>query len=217
MADNEIHLTDEEREEQERRRREGKPALDEEIVRKYDTDRLAKIVARGGGRGEHLDLATRSSMENRLPGYDFSKVRVFRGALAEEITEKHKADAITIANTGMILMRESPRSAPGTRSGEALLAHELTHVAQAQRGMQFARERDHEGEGEHEQEAREVEREHEGEGHPQESDEGNFSGRADKGAQMRKMEARHQKIVERVIEMLGEDDRMGKWRAGVER
>ena len=151
-------LNDREREEEERRRREGKPTLDEEIARRYDGDRLTKIVLRAAGRGERLDLSTRSDMERRLPGYDFSNVRIFRGPLAEEVTARHRADAVTIANTGMVLVRESARSAPGTRSERALLAHELTHVAQAQRGMLFAKEGG-DGDGEHEKEARAVEHE----------------------------------------------------------
>src|SRR5207302_1435530 len=147
MAERE--LTEQERRDDEERRRQGKPALDEEIARKYDPERLRKLVVRGAGRGERLDLATRGEMERLHPGHDFSNVRVFRGSFAEEITARHKADAVTVANTGMILMRESSRSAPGTTTGRALLAHEVTHVAQAQRGMHFALAHEH-GHGEHE-------------------------------------------------------------------
>ena len=74
-------LTEAELAELERRRRAGRPSLDEEIVNKYEPDRLARMVVKGGGRGEHLDLATRGDMERRLPGYNFGNVRVFRGAL----------------------------------------------------------------------------------------------------------------------------------------
>src|SRR3954470_21034187 len=104
MSDNDDirSLSESELEELERRRREGKATLDEEIVAKYDPQRLASLVAKGGGRGERLDLATRGEMERRLPGYDFGNVRVFRGALAEEVTQRHNADAVTIANTGII-------------------------------------------------------------------------------------------------------------------
>ncbi len=157
MADpDNYQLNAAEREEEEKRRRERRP-LDEEIARKYDPGRLGRMVISGAGKGERLDMATRSDMERLLPGHDFGNVRVFRGAFAEEITARHKADAVTIANTGMILMRNTARSAPGTTAGRALLAHELTHVAQAQRGMHFALEQGG-GDTEHEREAESVER-----------------------------------------------------------
>ena len=188
-------LSDAEREEEERRRREGRPSLDEEIVRKYDRERLTRLVQAGAGRGEFLDLGTRGEMERRLPGHDFSQVRIFRGNLAEEVTARYSADAITIANTGMVLVRESSRSAPGTTSGKALLAHELTHVAQAQRGMQFAREGG--AEGEHETEARAVE-----------SETARAGDSAAQGANRiedeRRREMRNRQIVERVQELLRE-------------
>lgn len=210
MADidtTDIHrpLSDAEREEEDRRRREGRPPLDEEIVRKYDRERLAHLVQAGAGRGEFLDLETRSEMERRLPGNDFSQVRIFRGSLAEEVTARYRADAITIANTGMVLVRESPRSAPGTTSGKALLAHELTHVAQAQRGMLFAREG---GEGgEHEAEARSVE-----------AETARAGDSAAQGANRieaeRRREIRNRRIVERVLELVRERQQQERDRQG---
>jgi hypothetical protein len=204
-ADTDRPLSDAEREEEERRRREGRPSLDEEIVRKYDRERLARLVQAGAGRGEFLDLATRSEMERRLPGNDFSQVRIFRGNLAEEVTARYRADAITIANTGMVLVRESARSAPGTTSGKALLAHELTHVAQAQRGMLFAREGG--AEGEHEAEARAVEAET--------TRAGNTAAQgAHRIEDERRRELRHRKVMERVMEMLQERQRDQRERQG---
>ncbi|HEX2569049.1 MAG TPA: DUF4157 domain-containing protein [Polyangia bacterium] len=198
-------LSDAEREEEERRRREGRPPLDEEIVRKYDRERLARLVQSGAGRGEFLDLQTRSEMERRLPGNDFSQVRIFRGSLAEEVTARYSADAITIANTGMVLVREGPRSAPGTTSGKALLAHELTHVAQAQRGMQFAREGG--AEGEHEAEARSVEAETARAGDTAAQGANRVEGE-------RRREMRNRQIVERVLELLRERQREQRERQG---
>ena len=189
-----------EREEDEKRRRQ-RLTLDEEIARKYDANRLSNLVVKGAGTGERLDLATRMDMERRLPGNDFSRVRVFRGAFAEEITAKYKADAVTVANTGMILMRGSARSAPGTTSHQALLAHELTHVAQAQRGMHFAHE--HGGsDGEHEQEARAVE---------------HSVGKKDASsahADQANDEVRRRKIIERAMEIIGEQRQNSEERLG---
>ena len=198
MADNdangktEAELRQEEQEAEERRRR-GLPTLDQEIARKYDPQRLKRVV-QGAGRGERLDLATRSEMERLHPGHDFSEVRVFRGALAEEVTRRHNADAVTVANTGMILVRESARSAPGTTSGRALLAHEVTHVAQAQRGLHFALEGGG-GEGAHEHEARAVEHRVDGSG----------GSHADQASHMDKEKARHQEVIRRVFELMEDD------------
>ena len=199
--DNLTELSASEIEEDEKRRRQ-RLTLDQEIARKYDANRLSTMVIQGAGRGERLDLATRMEMERRIPGNDFSKVRVFRGAFAEEITAKYKADAVTVANTGMILMRGSARSAPGTTAHQALLAHELTHVAQAQRGMQFALESGGE-DGEHEKQAREAEA---GVTHNKAA--------PDKHAGIEKALARRKKIIERAMEIIGEQRQISEERLG---
>ncbi|HMY60154.1 MAG TPA: DUF4157 domain-containing protein, partial [Pseudomonadota bacterium] len=91
---------------------------------------------RDAGRGEPLDLHTRSAMERRLGG-NFGGVRVYRGPLAEEVTARYRADAVTVGGTEMILVREGWQSNFSTVQGGALLAHELTHVRQQQRGLHF--------------------------------------------------------------------------------
>jgi hypothetical protein len=130
--------------------------LGQEIAHKYDASRLSRVVINDAGAGEKLDVGTQSEMEKRLGGR-FSDVRVFRGAFAEAVTKAHRADAVTIANTGMILVREGPRSDPKTALGKALLAHELTHVSQAQRGLHFALEGGGSQAAPHEHEAEAVE------------------------------------------------------------
>jgi hypothetical protein len=194
-----------EKQEELERRRKGLPRLDQEIARRYDPARLAKIVVEGAGRGERLDLATRSQMERAIPGHDFSRVRVFRGALAEEVTSRHQADAVTVGGTGMILMRQGSRSAPGTTAGQALLAHELTHVAQAQRGMRFALAHEA-GEGAHEHEAEHVE------AHVLRGAESHTGG--DTHNAQERSAARRRAVVERVIEMMGEQNRLEHERNG---
>lgn len=110
--------------------------LDHEIAKKYDPGMLSKLIMRDAGRGESLDLHTRSAMERRLGG-NFSNVRVYRGPLAEEVTARYRADAVTVGGTEMILVREGWQSNFSTVQGGALLAHELTHVRQQQRGLHF--------------------------------------------------------------------------------
>ena len=140
--------------EEERKRR--ALALSQEIAQRWEPSRLSKFVVGGAGSGEKLDLDTQSEMERRLGGR-FGDVRVFRGPFAEAVTKAHRADAVTVANTGMILVREGPRSDPKTALGKALLAHELTHVSQAQRGLHFALEGGEAQGAPHEQEAEAVE------------------------------------------------------------
>ena len=110
--------------------------LDHEITRKYDPTALSKLIVRDSGRGEALDLHTRSAMERRLGG-NFGGVRIYRGPLAEEVTSRYRADAVTVGGTEMILVREGWQSNFSTVQGGALLAHELTHVRQQQRGLHF--------------------------------------------------------------------------------
>lgn len=108
--------------------------LGDEILKKWSPERILGLVAKRAGKGERLDEATRRRYERKL-GADFGDVRVYTGEFAEEVTKAHRAEAVTVGKTGMILMGGSPAKARGTRAGQALLAHELTHVAQGQRGI----------------------------------------------------------------------------------
>lgn len=110
--------------------------LDQEIARKYDPQTLSRFIVRDAGRGESLDLHTRSRLERRLGG-DFSGVRIIRGPLAEEVTSRYRADAVTVGGTELILVREGWQSNFQSAEGYALLAHELTHVQQSQAGLYF--------------------------------------------------------------------------------
>ena len=108
--------------------------LTDELARKYDPERLLRMVSRSAGRGEQLDYSIRSKYEKRF-GVDLSHVRVYTGEFAEEFNRKREAYATTIGSTGMIMMGNSPDKAMGTNAGRALLAHEVTHVAQQSKGL----------------------------------------------------------------------------------
>jgi Domain of unknown function (DUF4157) len=110
-------------------------SLSDEIVRRWDPSRLLKVVAKRAGRGERLDETTRARYERKL-GVDLGNVRIYTGEFAEEVTKAHRAEAVTIGTTGMILMGGSPNKSMASASGRALLAHELTHVAQEARSVQ---------------------------------------------------------------------------------
>jgi len=120
-------------------------ALTDELARKYDPERMLRMVSRRAGKGESLDHAIRAKYEKRF-GVDLGHVRVYTGEFAEEFNRKRGAYAVTVGSTGMILMGGSPDRSMGSASGQALLAHELTHVAQAKGGlhpsMPFAQEHD---------------------------------------------------------------------------
>ena len=188
--------------EEERRKR--ALALGQEIAQRWEPSRLSKFVVGGAGSGEKLDLGTQSEMERRLGGR-FGDVRVFRGPFVEAVTRQHRADAVTIANTGMILVREGPRSDPKTALGKALLAHELTHVSQAQRGLHFALEGGESQGAPHEQEAEAVESQVHAEetGQARTGGKGGGGGGVDRGA-----------VVARVLELVDEWDRTQSERLG---
>lgn len=79
---------------------------------------------RGGGRP--LSPSLRAFYEPRF-GHDFSRVRVHHDAQAAASARAINAHAYTI---GRDIVFGPAQYAPGTSSGQRLLAHELTHVVQ---------------------------------------------------------------------------------------
>lgn len=108
--------------------------LSDEVARRWDPERLLRSVSKRAGRGDSLDYSLRQRYERRF-GVDLGHVRVYSGEFAEEFNKRRNANAVTIGSTGMILMGGHADKAMGTAEGQALLAHELTHVAQATRGL----------------------------------------------------------------------------------
>lgn len=130
-------MSDEQNPEQlseEEQREQRAEELTDELARKYDPDKLLRMVSRKAGKGERLDHSVRAKYEKRF-GVDLGHVRIYTGEFAEEFNRKREAYAVTIGSTGMILMGGSPEKSMATRAGQALLAHELTHVAQQQKGL----------------------------------------------------------------------------------
>lgn len=80
--------------------------------------------ARSGGAG--LDDGVRAPMEESM-GADFSGVRVHTGPDADQLNQSLSARAFT---TGNDIFFRSGEYNPGSRQGQELLAHELTHVVQ---------------------------------------------------------------------------------------
>jgi len=57
---------------------EGAEGLTDELARKYDPERMLKMVSRSAGKGEQLDYAIRAKYEKRF-GIDLGHVRVYTG------------------------------------------------------------------------------------------------------------------------------------------
>ncbi len=80
--------------------------------------------------GQPLDSGTRTFMESRF-GHDFSQVRVHTDGKAAKSAQSVNALAYTV---GQNVVFNSGQYAPEANEGQRLLAHELTHVIQQQRG-----------------------------------------------------------------------------------
>jgi len=80
--------------------------------------------------GQPLDTATRAYMEPRF-GMDFSQVRVHTDAKAAESARAVDAQAYTV---GRDVVFSEGHYTPHLRQGSKLLAHELAHVIQQERG-----------------------------------------------------------------------------------
>jgi hypothetical protein len=76
--------------------------------------------------GQPLDAATRGFFAARF-GHDFGNVRVHADAAAAQSARAVNALAYTV---GRDVVFGAGQYAPGTRAGQRLLAHELTHVVQ---------------------------------------------------------------------------------------
>lgn len=187
------------------------------IAKRWDPERLLKLVAARAGKGEALDHSLRERYEQRL-GVDLGHVRIYSGEFAEEFNKSRNADAVTVGGTGMILMGGTADRSLATPQGQALLAHELTHVAQAERGLQRAgrgtdmvlASEDHEAEA-HEAEHAEEEAQKSGA-----SAAGKSAAHADDSGRGKKerSEKLKRQVADRVLEMLGEWGRIEMIRSG---
>ena len=106
--------------------------LTDELAKKYDPERLLRMLAKRAGKGESLEHSVRNRYEKKF-GVDLGHVRIYSGEFAEEFNRQKGSYAVTVGGTGAILMGGSPDKTGA--AGQALLAHELTHVAQQQRGL----------------------------------------------------------------------------------
>jgi len=206
-----------EREQQRGSEREDRPEdLTDELARKYDPERMLKMVSKRAGRGDPLEHSVRSKYEKRF-GVDLGHVRIYTGEFAEEFNRQRNAYAVTVGATGMVMMGNSPDKSMGSAAGQALLAHELTHVAQQAKGlhrkatfedaMPFA--------AEHEHEADAIERAvlDELQSGTHSAEEAAAEGQARMDA-ARKLKEMTEKIKERVLQLVGDAGRNQHMRNG---
>jgi hypothetical protein len=197
--------------------------INDELAKKYDPARLLKIIGKRAGAGEALDASLRNKYEKKF-GVDLGHVRILTGEFAEEFNRRRESYAVTIANTGLVVMGNSPDKSMASASGQALLAHELTHVAQQAKGaggglhrkgltaMPFTQEHELEAE-EHELAAYQ-----EAIGSPltAEQEHAKLSGKSKEESDNRLHDA-IDKIHKRVVDMMGEAARTQDMRNGVSR
>ena len=197
--------------------------INDELAKKYDPKRLLSILGKSGAKGDPLDASLRHKYEKKF-GVDLGHVRIYTGEFAEEFNRRRESYAVTIANTGAVVMGNSPDKSMASASGQALLAHELTHVAQQSRGaggglhrksltdMPFTHEHELEAE-EHELAAYQ-----DAIGSPLTADQehAKLSGRAKQESDNRLHDG-IEKIKERVIGMMGDAARTQQIRNGTNR
>lgn len=83
-------------------------------------------IQRARGGGSAMDGSTRASMENAF-GADFSGVRIHTGSESTKINRSLGAEAFTVGND---VFFSGNSYDPSSRTGQHLLAHELTHTVQ---------------------------------------------------------------------------------------
>ena len=121
---------------------------DEQLLRKRsDVAKLAAAEAPSlvhevlRSPGQPLDVATRTYFEPRFQ-QDFSRVRVHADSQATASAQAVQARAYTV---GPNIVFGTGQYAPATQTGQRLLAHELTHVVQQERGVALSPSSDGDG------------------------------------------------------------------------
>jgi hypothetical protein len=104
----------------------GKPEVSEKKIGNNPFEGMGKAIDHSRHRGSTLPRHSREKFENGL-GTDFSNVRIHDGPQHHQLARSLNAKAFT---TGSDIYFGEGRYRPGTRDGDRLLAHELTHVAQ---------------------------------------------------------------------------------------
>ncbi|WP_414577350.1 DUF4157 domain-containing protein [Anabaena sp. CCY 9402-a] len=95
------------------------------------TPDLEKSIQGMKGNGQPLAENIRQPME-QVFGTDFSRVKIHSDSKSDHLNQSIQAKAFT---TGQDIFFRQGEYAPGTRGGQELIAHELTHVVQQRGGV----------------------------------------------------------------------------------
>ena len=87
---------------------------------------VESAIAGARGQGQPLSDKTRGQMEGAF-GADFGNVRVHTDERSDQLNQSLQSRAFT---TGQDIFFKKGEFSPGSRGGQELLAHELTHVVQ---------------------------------------------------------------------------------------
>jgi len=98
----------------------------EEIDGREDSQDLASAINRARGGGQPLDAGLKQSMGQAM-GADFSGVQVHTDGQADQLNQSIQAKAFT---TGRDVFFRQGAYQPGSRGGQELIAHEMTHIMQ---------------------------------------------------------------------------------------
>jgi hypothetical protein len=99
------------------------------------TQDVEQGIQQAKGGGQTLDESLREPMEQAF-GADFSGVKLHADSNADMLNRSISARAFT---TGQDIFFKQGEYNPGSRGGQELLAHELTHVVQQTGGIQLQR------------------------------------------------------------------------------
>jgi hypothetical protein len=91
------------------------------------TPNLETSIQGAKGSGQPLDENIRQPMEKAFGGVDFSQVKVHNDTQSDQLNKSIQARAFT---TGTDVFFRGGEYNPGSRGGQELIAHELTHVVQ---------------------------------------------------------------------------------------
>jgi hypothetical protein len=96
------------------------------------TPNLETSIQGARGSGQPLDENIRQPMEKAFGGVDFSQVKVHNDTQSDQLNKSIHARAFT---TGTDVFFRGGEYNPGSRGGQELIAHELTHVVQQSGGV----------------------------------------------------------------------------------
>jgi len=99
------------------------------------SDTISSQIHATKGKGSSIPETTKSFMESRF-GTDFSTVNIHTGSYASKLSAQLNAQAFTV---GSDIYFSEGKYSPESDAGKHLLAHELTHTLQQEKGNSIQR------------------------------------------------------------------------------